>query len=208
MKLDAAVEMDVGLKELQDRITGRMSCGQCGAVYHRVSNPPKVAGVCDHCGARDLRQREDDTIEVLNTRLMEYYRKTAPLVGYYHHAGLLRRVECAGGPEEVAQAVGGVARRLIKPGAGSGSALNSKFLADGGLLPFSESLGSSEPCTRLRGFSPAGTEVWHRAPSGQILEHAVVGVGAAHETRLFRQFGEGFGAHIAAGAPQIRREGR
>lgn len=108
MKLDAAVEMDVGLKELQDRITGRVSCGQCGAVYHKVSSPPKVDGVCDSCGARDLRQREDDTIEVLNTRLMEYYRKTAPLVGYYHHAGILRRVECAGGPEEVARSVASV----------------------------------------------------------------------------------------------------
>ena len=108
MKLDAAVELVVGLKELQDRITGRVSCGQCGAVYHRVSNPPKVDGVCDSCGARDLRQREDDTIEVLNTRLMEYYRKTAPLVGYYHHAGILHRVECVGGPEEVAHSVASV----------------------------------------------------------------------------------------------------
>ncbi|MCE2522649.1 MAG: adenylate kinase [Rhodobacteraceae bacterium] len=105
MKLDAAVEMEVGLKELQDRITGRVSCGQCGAVYHKVSSPPKVEGVCDNCGARELHQRDDDTIEVLNTRLLEYYRKTAPLVGYYHHAGLLRRVDCVGGPEEVANSV-------------------------------------------------------------------------------------------------------
>jgi len=105
MKLDAAVEMEVGLKELQDRITGRVSCGQCGAVYHNVSSPPKEEGVCDNCGSRELHQRDDDTIEVLNTRLLEYYRKTAPLVGYYHHAGLLRRVDCVGGPEEVAISV-------------------------------------------------------------------------------------------------------
>ncbi len=101
-KLDAVVELVVGLQELQDRITGRVSCGRCGAVYHRVSSPPAQEGVCDSCGTRDLRQREDDTMEVLNTRLLEYYRKTAPLVGYYYRAGLLLRVDCAGGPDEVA----------------------------------------------------------------------------------------------------------
>ena len=111
LALDAAVEMDVETEELQNRITGRMSCGQCGAVFHRTSNPPKREGICDNCGVRDLRQRKDDTLEVLNTRLLEYYRKTAPLVGYYHRAGLLRRVDCSGGPEqvaaEVAEALGG-----------------------------------------------------------------------------------------------------
>ncbi len=105
LKLDAAVELVVDVDELHQRITGRISCGNCGAVYHKVSNPPAEAGVCDRCGSTDLRQRADDTSEVLNTRLLEYYRKTAPLVGYYHRAGLLRQVECSGGPGEVAAAV-------------------------------------------------------------------------------------------------------
>ncbi len=104
--LDAAVELFVESEVLVDRITGRISCGNCGAVYHVRNNPPASEGVCDNCGARDLRHRADDNEESLRTRLLEYYQKTAPLLGYYHRAGLLRRVECVGNAVEVATAVG------------------------------------------------------------------------------------------------------
>ena len=103
--LDAAVEIVVDSEVLVARITGRISCGSCGAVYHVQNNPPAAEGVCDVCGARDLRRRADDNKESLRTRLLEYYEKTAPLIGYYHRAGLLRRVECDGNAEEVAEAV-------------------------------------------------------------------------------------------------------
>ena len=103
--LDAAVELDVDSEALVERITGRISCGSCGAVYHERNKPPAVEGVCDNCGARDLRKRADDNEESLRTRLLEYYRKTAPLIGYYHRAGLLRRVRCDGSADEVAAAL-------------------------------------------------------------------------------------------------------
>jgi adenylate kinase len=37
--------------------------------------------------------RADDNEESLRQRLMEYYKKTSPLVGYYHAKGLLVRVD-------------------------------------------------------------------------------------------------------------------
>ena len=104
--LHAVIELVVDIDEIRERITGRVSCTACGAVFHRFSNPPKTPGICDACGGTDLRQRVDDTAKVLDTRLLEYYRKTAPLIGYYHHARLLRQIECAGGPDEVAVLVG------------------------------------------------------------------------------------------------------
>ncbi len=105
IELSAVLELVVDLGELEDRITGRISCSDCSAVYHRTNNPPKQEGICDACGTAGLRQREDDTAEALRTRMLEYYRKTAPLVGYYHHAGQLRRVECIGDPDSVAARV-------------------------------------------------------------------------------------------------------
>ncbi len=105
IELSAVLELVVDLDELEDRITGRLSCSNCSAVYHRTNNPPKQEGICDACETEGLRQRGDDTAEALRTRMLEYYRKTAPLVGYYHHAGLLRRVECIGDPDTVATAV-------------------------------------------------------------------------------------------------------
>ncbi len=103
--LDAAVELVVEEDELVGRITGRISCGACGAVYHTANNPPKREGICDACGSKDMRRRADDDADALRTRLGAYYRQTAPLVGYYHRAGLLKSIECIGGPDEVAAAV-------------------------------------------------------------------------------------------------------
>ena len=103
--LDAAIELVVDEDELVGRITGRISCGSCGSVYHLTNNPPKREGVCDACGSKDMRRRADDDVDALRTRLGAYYRQTAPLVGYYHRAGVLNSVECIGGPDEVAAAV-------------------------------------------------------------------------------------------------------
>jgi adenylate kinase len=91
--LDAVIEMQVDDAALVARITGRFTCGGCGAVYHDVTKPTAVAGTCDVCGSHDLRRRADDTEEALKTRLMEYYKKTSPLIGYYWAKGKLSGVD-------------------------------------------------------------------------------------------------------------------
>jgi len=64
-----------------------------------------VPGVCDACGSTDLRRRADDNADSLRQRLMEYYKKTAPLIGYYHALGLLRPVDGLASVEAVGAAV-------------------------------------------------------------------------------------------------------
>ena len=92
-KVDGVIEMQVDDAALVDRISGRFTCGNCGEVYHDVTKPTKVAGVCDVCGSHDLRRRADDNAESLKTRLMEYYKKTSPLIGYYYAKGNLSPVD-------------------------------------------------------------------------------------------------------------------
>ncbi|HRM74341.1 MAG TPA: adenylate kinase [Paracoccus sp. (in: a-proteobacteria)] len=91
--VDAVIEMRVDDEALVARISGRFTCGNCGEVYHDVTKPTKVAGVCDVCGSHDLRRRADDNAESLKTRLMEYYKKTSPLIGYYYAKGNLSPVD-------------------------------------------------------------------------------------------------------------------
>lgn len=93
LSLDAVVELRVDDEALVDRITGRFTCGQCGEVYHDRTKPTKVAGTCDVCGSHDLKRRADDNEDALRQRLMEYYKKTSPLVGYYHAKGALKVVD-------------------------------------------------------------------------------------------------------------------
>ena len=68
---------------LVDRITGRMTCGDCGEGYHKEFKKPEVEGVCDSCGGENMKIREDDTEEVVRSRLVGYYDQTAPLLDYY-----------------------------------------------------------------------------------------------------------------------------
>ena len=53
----------------------------------------KQAGVCDKCGSKDFTRRADDKAETVTTRLMAYYRETAPLIGYYFAKGTLKTVD-------------------------------------------------------------------------------------------------------------------
>lgn len=91
--IDAVVELRVDDEALVDRITGRFTCGDCGEVYHDRTKPTKVAGTCDECGSTNLKRRADDNADSLRQRLMEYYKKTSPLIGYYYAKGTLHVVD-------------------------------------------------------------------------------------------------------------------
>jgi adenylate kinase len=73
------------------RLTGRRSCGKCGAVYHITHNPPKNANVCDRCGS-ELIQRSDDREEVIRNRLETYDNQTKPLIQFYENQNKLKNI--------------------------------------------------------------------------------------------------------------------
>ena len=113
--LDAVIEMRVDDAALVRRIVGRFTCGNCGEVYHDETKRPKMDGVCDVCGASDFRRRADDNEESLRTRLMEYYKKTSPLIGYYYARGDLETVDGLASMEEVERSIAGVLDRELEP---------------------------------------------------------------------------------------------
>jgi adenylate kinase len=99
--IDRVVLFDVADEELVARITGRRTCGACGAIYHLMFSPPPQADTCK-CGAKELQQRADDTEETVRKRLSAYHAQTAPLIAYYEERGLLERIAGAGkGPDQV-----------------------------------------------------------------------------------------------------------
>ncbi|WP_347140586.1 adenylate kinase [Paracoccus sp. SSK6] len=109
MVLDAVIEMQVDDAALVRRITGRYTCGNCGEVYHDETKPTAKQGVCDVCGSTDLRRRADDNEDSLKTRLLEYYKKTSPLIGYYYAKGKLSPVD---GLADMARVAGQIDRVL------------------------------------------------------------------------------------------------
>jgi len=83
--LDAVVELQVDDDVLVERIVGR------------ARDAVAAGGTA----------RADDNEESLKVRLMEYYKKTAPLIGYYHAKGDLKSVDGLASVEEVEASISG-----------------------------------------------------------------------------------------------------
>ncbi|SFU00920.1 adenylate kinase [Sedimentitalea nanhaiensis] len=110
-KLDAVIEMAVDDAALVARITARSTCGACGEVYNDLTKPQPADGKCSNCGASDFRRRADDNEDSLKTRLMEYYKKTSPLIGYYYAKGQLFTVDGLGDIDAVQSEIAGVLKQ-------------------------------------------------------------------------------------------------
>jgi len=106
--LDAVIEMRVDDDALVERITARSTCAECGEVYNDITKPIPDDGKCAVCGGTEFKRRADDNEESLRQRLMEYYKKTSPLIGYYYAKGDLRTVDGLGAIDEVSGAIAGV----------------------------------------------------------------------------------------------------
>lgn len=100
--LDYVIELEVDEDALVERITGRFSCANCGALYHDSANPPTKDGVCDNCGSTEFKRRPDDNEQTVRTRMHEYRAKTAPILPGYEARGIVRRVDGMASIDDVA----------------------------------------------------------------------------------------------------------
>lgn len=103
--LATVVEMAVDDEALVKRISGRFTCGSCGEVYHNETKRPAKEDACDECGANDFKYRADDNEDSLRVRLLEYYKKTSPLIGYYYAKDLLQSVDGLDSMDGVASSI-------------------------------------------------------------------------------------------------------
>lgn len=111
VRLDAVIHYDLPTMELAGRIAGRRMCGNCHALYHLVSRPPRTCGVCDVCGA-PLLQRADDEPTAIRARLELHAAAIAPVVDYYRRRNLLLTVDAAEAPDAIfEQTLAGLADR-------------------------------------------------------------------------------------------------
>lgn len=99
ISLDHVIEITVSQTNLVERLSNRVICRNCGSVYNKLTNPPKISNVCDKCGG-EVYQRSDDTRDAIVQRLKVYENETAPLRDYYRGKKQLTHVN---GEQPVAQ---------------------------------------------------------------------------------------------------------
>ncbi len=103
--LDKAINIVVDEEEVVRRLSGRITCPKCGAIYHKYNQPPKVENICDVCGHVGLIQRNDDKEETVRHRLKVYHENTEPVLQFYRNKGTMVDIDGAKPVEEVTAAI-------------------------------------------------------------------------------------------------------
>jgi adenylate kinase len=106
-EIRVVVSLEVDEEELMERLCGRRTCRDCGAMYHVRFSPPKTEGTCDRCGG-ELYQRDDDKEETIRARFANYRKSTEPLIAYYGRAGTLRTVRASGDIDTIYSRIAGL----------------------------------------------------------------------------------------------------
>ncbi|NLB29949.1 MAG: adenylate kinase [Clostridiales bacterium] len=90
--VDAVLSIETSNEEIIRRMSGRRSCHDCGATYHVISAQPMIEGICDECGGK-LERRKDDEPETVKNRLEVYHQETEPLKIFYQDRDIYMQVE-------------------------------------------------------------------------------------------------------------------
>jgi adenylate kinase len=102
------VDIEVPEAELVRRLADRLVCEACGRNADSANLARAAADGraprCGWCGGR-LRQRSDDSDDVVGERLRVYRRDTQPLVDYYRARPTFRAIDGAQPPDRVAAAL-------------------------------------------------------------------------------------------------------
>ena len=80
--LDGIIVVDLDDETIVNRLSQRRICSHCDEGYHLSFKPPKQDGVCDECGGKLIRRKDDDP-EIINERLQTYHEKTTPVLQFF-----------------------------------------------------------------------------------------------------------------------------
>lgn len=102
-RIDLVLNIAVEPEVLVARLSGRLTCKGCGAIFS-ISDLETDQRHCESCGG-ELYQRADDNEETVRNRLKVYREQTEPLIAYYEPTGRMVTVDGDRGPDEVFRSI-------------------------------------------------------------------------------------------------------
>jgi adenylate kinase len=102
--LDHVISVDVDDEVIVERMSGRLVCPACGAMYHTIYYPSKRGERCDSCG-ESLIQREDDKAKTVRDRLEIYHEITEPIIAFYRKKNLVFEVSGVGDMQSITDGI-------------------------------------------------------------------------------------------------------
>jgi len=104
LPIQKAILIDIDFDVLMQRLTGRLTCEDCGEGFNTFTNPPAMDEECDNCGGK-LHHRSDDNEETIGKRLRVYETQTQPVADFYSNQGKLSTVEGIGDIKDIFSAI-------------------------------------------------------------------------------------------------------
>lgn len=87
-----AIYLRVSPETVVKRVSSRLICSGCAAIYLPADGSAYEKRICSKCGGK-LIQRPDDTPEVVVRRIKEYESRMKDLIGYYSNKGRLIMID-------------------------------------------------------------------------------------------------------------------
>ena len=113
--LQLALNFCIEPEHLLKRVTGRITCGDCGAIFNRYFIPTEKRGVCDQCGSANFTRRSDDQAKTFSKRLDAYLVESEPLIDYFRAQQKLRTVQVEDDTAQVFETICSVIDADIRP---------------------------------------------------------------------------------------------
>ncbi|MFV9876154.1 MAG: adenylate kinase [Rickettsiales endosymbiont of Dermacentor nuttalli] len=109
--VNAVIELKVEDQIIIDRVTERFVCKNCGTGYNKKLKKTSIEGICDECSSKEFVVRNDDKLEIIETRLKIYHEETEKLLSYYEDKELLFSINAMKGVDEVNEQI----NLILKP---------------------------------------------------------------------------------------------
>ena len=100
LPLDIVYFLELSEQIVRERMTSRLTCSSCGAVFNEKFHDVTAASPCPRCGGA-LARRADDTPAALDRRLDQFRSHTLPVADYYGRKGLLKEIDASLGRDAV-----------------------------------------------------------------------------------------------------------
>jgi len=103
-KLNFAIYLSADRDILVERLSDRIVCYNCGAIYNLRMNTTKTGDICEKCGGK-LIQRKDDERETILKRIKIFENEFSPLRQYYIDRGIFLKIDGEGDEKDVSNRI-------------------------------------------------------------------------------------------------------
>jgi adenylate kinase len=101
LPLDQVYFLELPEETIRERMSSRLTCSDCGAVFNEKFHNLTSGATCPTCTKGELARRNDDTIAALDNRLAQYREHTLPVAEHYRSRGLLHSIDASAGRDAV-----------------------------------------------------------------------------------------------------------